>query len=326
MESVYIYLPLQNILPTRVNLARKCVQLDTRCVFCNNYEEDALQLWGPLQLEVRNNPSSNVHAWLLHVYDLLPNHKLELFFMLVWAIWVECNNVTWKGTSFCPVNTATWATKLLEDYHAAHPGSPKKKSRHKTQWQLPPRGRLKLNIDGAFHSATGQGGIGALIRNEDGVCLAAIARPFPHARSAFQMELEAMRAGLLLIIHQGLVNVDIETDCSLVIAALKSATEDYSEVGCIVEDCKAYLHAISSINLYSVYREANGVAHRLAHLASVDYLDDYWLDETPVIIRDALFEDSCTSTRGVGNMSPSLYNHHSYSINNIFGRGVEPPS
>ncbi|PRQ56408.1 hypothetical protein RchiOBHm_Chr1g0336051 [Rosa chinensis] len=129
-----------------------------------------------------------------------------------------------------------------------------------------------------------------------GLCLAAFARPFSLVRSALQMELEAMRAGLLFIIHQVWDNVDIETDCAAVLTALKSYLEDLSDVGCIVEDCKVYLRAISSLNLQSIYRKVNGVAHRLAHIASVNYLDGYWLKETPVIIRDVLYEDSCTST------------------------------
>ncbi|XP_024163879.1 uncharacterized protein LOC112170820 [Rosa chinensis] len=157
------------------------------------------------------------------------------------------------------------------------------------------------------------------------MCLAAIARPFSLVRSALQMELEAMRASLLLIIHKGWDNVDIETDCAAVVTALKSDVEDLSDIGCIVGDCKVYLHVISSLNLQSIYREANVVAHRLAHLASVNYLDDYWLEETPVIIRDVLYEDSCTSTRGLGFMSPSMYNI-STTINNNNGRRAESPS
>ncbi|PRQ34728.1 hypothetical protein RchiOBHm_Chr5g0072311 [Rosa chinensis] len=110
------------------------------------------------------------------------------------------------------------------------------------------------------------------------------------------MEVEAMRVGLLLLIHQGMDSVDIETDCVAVITALHRNTEDLSEVGCIVEDCKAYLSSLSSFTLRSIYREANGVAHRLTHLASVEWLDDYWLEETLVMIRDVLYEDSCIST------------------------------
>ncbi|XP_062021093.1 uncharacterized protein LOC133737577 [Rosa rugosa] len=299
----------RGIVPTRAALAKKYVPVDTRCAFCDSFMEDDLHLFknckvveefwlsGPLAIKVRTHHAMNVSAWVMHVCELLPNHQRELFYMLLWALWVERNATVWRGSTFRPLSTAAWASKLLSDYQEVHPTHGKTKIRKRTKWQLPPSGRLKLNTDGAYHGSTGQGGIGAVLRDEFGVCLAAIARPFSHVSSAFQMELEAMRAGLLLIIHQGMDGVDIETDCAAVVTALQGNMEDLSEVGCIVEDCKDYMRAIPSCNLRSIYREANGVAHRLAHLASVDYLDDYWLDETPVIIQDVLYEDSCISTR-----------------------------
>ncbi|XP_061993526.1 uncharacterized protein LOC133711411 [Rosa rugosa] len=125
---------------------------------------------------------------------------------------------------------------------------------------------------------TGQGGIGAIIRDENGTFLAAIARPFSLVRSALHMEIEAMRAGLLLAIHQGMTNVDIETNCATVVTALNGEMEDLSKIGSIVEDCKAYLQALSPFHLQYIYREVNGVAHRLAHLASLSVLDEYWLE------------------------------------------------
>ncbi|XP_024160041.1 uncharacterized protein LOC112167268 [Rosa chinensis] len=158
----------------------------------------------------------------------VPVDTRELFYMLLWALWVEHNATVWRGSTFRPLNTAAWASKLLSDYQAVHPTHVKRKMRQRTKWLLPPSGRLKLNTNGVYHGSTGQGGIGAVTRDEFGVCLAAIARPFSHVSSAFQMELEAMRACLLLIIHQGMDGVDIETDYATVVTALKGNMEDLS--------------------------------------------------------------------------------------------------
>ncbi|XP_024172154.1 uncharacterized protein LOC112178196 [Rosa chinensis] len=254
----------KGILPTRKALARRCNIMDTSCPFCGLHVEDDLhvlkeckrveEFWlcGPLNIKVRTLKCMSISAWILHACDSLPKDKWDWFYMLLWALWHERNGVVWKGNSFCPLNIVGWASKLLDDYHKAHPVSRKNKSRPQVKWKLPPRGRLKLNTDGAFHGATGHGGIEAVIRNEDGECLAAIARPFSRVRSAFQMEVEAMRAGLLLLIHQGMDSVDIETDCAAVSMGLHINTEDLSEVGCIVEDCKAYLSSLSSFTLRSI--------------------------------------------------------------------------
>jgi hypothetical protein len=70
------------------------------------------------------------------------------------------------------------------------------------------------------------------------------------------------------------------------------------------------MHGFSFIKCQHIFREANSVAHRLAHFASFSYLDDLWLDETPSIIEDILYEDLCSCTWGSSSMSPSSNNGH----------------
>ena len=77
--------------------------------------------------------------------------------------------------------------------------------------------------------------------------MAALSRHIPFASSIMTMEAEACRAGLLIAIHQGWSDCIIETDCSLLVTALSSLEEDFSDLGRIVEDCKEYMRAIHSI-------------------------------------------------------------------------------
>ena len=124
-----------------------------------------------------------------------------------------------------------------------------------------------------------QGGIGVIVRNEEADCIGEFARTISHATYAVQMEAEACRAGLFLAIHQNWFGVDLESDCAMVISALANPDADFSDIGCILDDCKEYMNAIGSFTLRHIYREANGVAHRLAHIASFSNIDDIWLDE-----------------------------------------------
>lgn len=94
----------------------------------------------------------------------------------------------------------------------------------------------------------------------------------------------------------------------MVVAALNNVAEDCSEVGRIIEDYKEYLLAFNSVLVRHINREVNGVAHRLAHLASCSCIDDLWLDETPSILEDVLFEDLCNCNRGQDPSSPLVYN------------------
>ena len=67
------------------------------------------------------------------------------------------------------------------------------------------------------------------------------------------------------------------------------------------------MRAFTSLSIRHVYREANRVAHRLAHVASFSSVDELWIDDTPSIIEDVIYED-VSRTRGIGFMSPSMYN------------------
>lgn len=98
----------------------------------------------------------------------------------------------------------------------------------------------------------------------------------------------------------------MEIDSSLLVAAFHRLKEDWSECGRVVEDCKELRSTFVSFSLRHIFREANGVAHRLAHLANSSHDDFLYLDETPEIIQDVLVEDSCTFVRGLGSSSPGI--------------------
>ncbi|KAL6182390.1 hypothetical protein ACLB2K_043812 [Fragaria x ananassa] len=134
----------------------------------------------------------------------------------------------------------------------------------------------------------------------------AVARPFLHAHLVLKMEAEACKVGLLLGIHQGWTNIDIESDSATLVAALKSEEKDLLEVSRVISDCKSYFSVFQSIRIRHVYREANGVANRLAHLASICFINNVWLEETHDNIQDVLYDDYnyCLSiVRGLGTMS-----------------------
>ncbi|PRQ49098.1 putative ribonuclease H-like domain-containing protein [Rosa chinensis] len=107
-----------------------------------------------------------------------------------------------------------------------------------------------------------------------------MAHHIPNATSALHVEAESVRAGLLLSIHEGWSEVELETDSASLAFALATSNEDFSEIGRIVDDCKEYMDVFSFISVHHIYREANSVAHRLAHFASYSYYDDVWIGDT----------------------------------------------
>ena len=265
---------------------------------------------------------STVSEWWWSMANEMNIDKLEWLGMALWALWSERNKVLWKNACFDPSFLSNWVCSYLGDFQKARarPSSSRDR-RPRVRWSCPPRGRLKVNIDGSFCSDKGIGGVGVIVHDENGVGVAALARQHRYAISALHMEVEACRAGLQLGISQGWSDVDIESDSILLITTLARSGEDLSDFGRIIEDCKALFSGFHSIRVRHILREANGVADRLAHLASSGGFSGEWLGETPAIIQDVLYEDYMFVSdiaRGLGSQSPSMQNDV-FQINIING-------
>lgn len=111
-------------------------------------------------------------------------------------------------------------------------------------------------------------GIGIIMRDEKGRCIAALQRTINHASSAIGVEAEACRTGILLALHHGWNDFILESDCAILVTGLANLVEDYSDISCIIGDCKKYMLAFNFRNVNHIYHESNCVAHRLTHVAS----------------------------------------------------------
>lgn len=316
---VFIWRLIKGCIPTRAALGKKKINLqDVRCVFCNKHLEDDTHIfkqcksmrsfWNSSAASVNphDHPSLTLTEWISWVTESQPPEQIALFFMNLWTIWGERNKIIWEGGSFNPTFMASRSSELLHEYQKYHPLKLKTKTRPVSKWEFPPRGRLKMNIDGSFRADMEVGGIGIVIRDDRGRCKAALQRSISHVSSAIHVEAEACRTGLIAAIHHGWKELTLETDCAALATALLNSAEDLSDIGCIVGDCKEYMRAFTSLNIRHIYREANCVANRLAYVASFNTIDEFWLNDTPSIIEDVIQEDLFSLSRGIGITPPSM--------------------
>lgn len=91
------------------------------------------------------------------------------------------------------------------------------------------------------------------------------ARQMPFS-SALHVELEAYMAGLLIPIHQGWTEIELESDYVQLVASLRSPW---------VEWITKTIRAFSDIQVCHIFREANCVAHKLAHTTNFSAMDEF---------------------------------------------------
>ncbi|GAA0140830.1 hypothetical protein LIER_42630 [Lithospermum erythrorhizon] len=234
------WLPVDSILQSRnLSLASKCVccnQVESlQHVFFSNTVAANIWISFAEDFGFSSDPITSIHqafkSWSLccttkgHVRQLIP-------VIILWVLWEARNKVIHEQRvySFSSIririeNLIYYLGKaeLLSYKHwkgdlmvaqRLHISVHKATRKPPTVLKLlkPPSGKLKVNTDGAFKD--GLAGLGGMIRNEDGHCIAAIGRSTAGA-SPLHAELLAAAHILDWCQAQGYNNLIVETDCAI---------------------------------------------------------------------------------------------------------------
>ncbi|TVU07185.1 hypothetical protein EJB05_47228, partial [Eragrostis curvula] len=108
------------------------------------------------------------------------------------------------------------------------------------RWIPPDHGWMKINVDGAYTEATGEAGIGIIIRDSFGRALLSSWRVIFSARNAEEVEALACLEGLALATEWAPHQVILESDCATVIQLMKSLGVQRSSVGFIIKEAQTF--------------------------------------------------------------------------------------
>ena len=159
-------------------------------------------------------------------------------------------------------------------------------------WCAPPAEEFKLNFDAAVFSDQNCSGFGAIIRNSSGEVMVSMSVTGPYVNSSKEAEVLACRRAVEFSREVGFSRVIIEGDCLNVMRALSVSIENSSLLGHIYEDIKFNLRGMQVLSINWVKRGGNMVTHALAKHARNLINDLYWIEDTPLLVADALYYDS----------------------------------
>ena len=157
-----------------MNIARKGVDLDTRCAVCHKYFEDgghlflkcklAKQRWRAMLLEdvrLKLLPCANALELLQEVLNLSTDEQL-LTVAFLWSWWNERNKGN-HGEKHQPIDQFQFTVTRHRDDWKQFLG---KKESTETQpvcvWEPPPVDFVKINTDASFRENVKAGGWGAI--------------------------------------------------------------------------------------------------------------------------------------------------------------------
>lgn len=157
------------------------------------------------------------------------------------------------------------------------------------KWQCPPSGRVKLNSDAAIFS-DGSVGLGFVIRDVEGAMkLAGSKRCTAATDSNTLIEALALRFGLESANKADLVVNFLETDSYNLLAAIsqKLLLDTHS----MMVDIQFFMGAYESCSASFVNRNANRVAHFLAHFGHVNDFHRVWTNDVPPNCKNIILND-----------------------------------
>ncbi|KAM0853897.1 hypothetical protein ACQ4PT_050759 [Festuca glaucescens] len=292
--------------PLHMNIARRGVELDTRCVVCNKLFEDGVHLflrckeakkcWRALDLEeVRLQLCSCPSPLeLLEKMPTLANDVKLKVVALLWCWWRERNKQNHnerrlKPDEFaCTVlhHVAEWKNQLAKTQCPRSVTAP--------YWMPPPTDTIKINVDGSFIPELLAGGWGAIARNHSGDLVVAACGHILRATEALQTELMPLVQAIPMVEQLGIGRVIFATDCTELKQAMCSNSLDLSRLGHLVRQAKFMLR-LASISFSVEYcpRACNIPVHKLAALGGSMNQGDFghWLNDLPPDVMSAVAND-----------------------------------
>ncbi|KAM6591645.1 hypothetical protein CsatA_014250 [Cannabis sativa] len=220
-------------LPTLAQLASKFVPVNTRCPLCDEFDET-----------------------ISHV--LLTCRAIKQVWERV-AIVVSAKSYLdqWQNAQKTQIETS-WTT--LQSYDGVE------------HWIKPEVNIIKINVDASIFEGQNRFGGAFVVRDHNGLLVEGRTKLYIGNMVPAVVEALSFREALSWIKDHSTNPVWVETDCLLVVQALRSSISLASYFGSVIQECKALLASLRNVDFCFVKRSANKVAHEFAR-ASLLYPD-----------------------------------------------------
>ncbi|CAL1404499.1 unnamed protein product [Linum trigynum] len=211
----------------------------------------------------------------------------------MWFLWNERNNQQFNGKKLDEEEVAmraqNWILEYRHEQQAA--GRRREQGTRRKFWQPPGIGILKVNTDAGCLGEGGTG-LGMVVRDWTGAFRYAAAKREAVKWCPAVAEGRAVLFALEKMNEQQMGPFEVEADCLTLVNTLRQQRVDLTELGAVcetilqaegIEDCYTWKHT---------HREANAVAHTLAHVQIDLNHCNSWIGISPSFLLNDLYLDS----------------------------------
>lgn len=221
--------------------------------------------------------------------------EIKQFAGIARRLWLRRNDVVHGKTLDHPTLIVQRTITAVADFSKANDMGAGTQDMHAlgnpAKWEAPCVGWKKVNWDASIDKDTGRMGFGILVRDDQGLILAAYSKTIMGRLDPTNAEAKAALLAILLCKQLGLSHVHLEGDAQLVINAILSPKQNWSSMGMLVEDIRQEVQALQHWKISFVRRKGNKAAHNLSRLATRNVMDRLWIHKIPECIADIVQEE-----------------------------------
>ncbi|OVA12990.1 hypothetical protein BVC80_2859g1 [Macleaya cordata] len=209
------------------------------------------------------------NSWLEHRDSI---EVLKLGCNILWCIWKARNKVVFEAKMDIFIKVIEAANNLYKEHNFLLDGFDHRftvdppPASLVSVWHSPPRGVIKINVDGATDNSFIAAGV--IARDFTGkvlACSSIFINFWVGPDKIIFAEASAFLQGIEMAISLKVDKVIIEGDSYSMVAFLNDDRLKYPwRIRGILADCKKFLHLFSSISFSHVRREGNMAAHYIA--------------------------------------------------------------
>lgn len=154
-------------------------------------------------------------VWQLVNYSPICSGLMEKVLSLCWEIWKDRNTVRNRGRHRAGKTLVRSSASMVEEYRAANERECGLNPTVHVRWHPPDPHRFKMNMDGAVFKDQRATGSGMVVRDSQGLVLAAMSKRIPATLAALEVEAKSMETAVHFAWEMGFREVYSETNsCS----------------------------------------------------------------------------------------------------------------
>jgi len=312
-SKFFLWRACQNILPTKQNLLKKGVGNDDLCPCCMVEVESVIHvLWccpgaqdvwgcGPVFLQKCPSFFSDFKELISYLLSKLNDDLMCLSVLILHRIWLRRNKMIFEGLFSHPMKVCSEASRHFDDFKRHNSrellvmAATSVESNSSKIWKPPNTTSFKVNWDASLNINSELVGIGCVLRDRDGVVIAAKCCVCKAVVDPVCAEAMAALVALDFCSDLGVNNIECEGDSLQIIKGVSSTDYTLDRIGHFLDAIKQKAASFLVCNWSHCFREANEVAHLLARRASFRCCSNVWVEDMPLFISSVSFRDQMVS-------------------------------